>query len=95
MTAGRKPEHFPEARERDRRVFEYLANDRRGDPHMRNKATRNTIAYDLNEDDPRKITYALHRLRRRGLVEHVAKGNEGHGYWALTQAGIDQWGKSK
>jgi predicted MarR family transcription regulator len=88
MTAGRRPEHFPEARERDRRVLEYLENDWHGLPHMRNKASRNTIAYDLNEDDPRKIKYALHRLRRRGLVKHVAKGNEGHGYWALTDAAV-------
>lgn len=86
---GRRPEDFPEARQRDDAVLRYLDEDRRGLPYLRNKATRNAIAYDLGEDDPRKIKYALHRLRARGLVRHVAKGNEGHGYWELTEKGTE------
>lgn len=84
---GRRPEDFPEARARDRAVLEYVRDDRYGLPHLRNKATRNMIAYDLDEDNPRLISRSLERLKRRGLVRHVAKGNEGHGYWVAVRDG--------
>lgn len=78
---GRRSQDYPEAVARDMRVLTYLKDNARSHYSIRESATRNTIAADLEEADPRKVTYALHRLRRRGLVRHVAKGNEGHGYW--------------
>ena len=73
---GRRPEDFPDARVRDRSVINNLA---------RAGMTRNQLAVALGvEHRPQLITYSLHRLRRRGLVAHVAKGCEGHGYWTLT-----------
>jgi len=73
---GRRPEDFPDARMRDVLV---LAALRQG-----GQASRNNLADRLGED-PRKIRYALNRLRARGLVVHIKKGNEGHGYWAVTK----------
>lgn len=86
---GRRPEDFPEARQRDDAVLRYLISAAQSHYSIRIQSTRNRIACDLNEDDPRKIRYALHRLRARGLVRHVAEGNEGHGYWELTEKGRD------
>lgn len=78
---GRRSEDFPEARHRDDRVIAHLRR------YFPAGATRNVIAIMLGEDDHRKITYALHRLRSRGLVRHVPKGNEGHGYWIAIKDG--------
>lgn len=72
---GRRPEDFPDARMRDSLV---LAALRRG-----GRMSRNTLA-DRLQEDPKRIRYALNRLRSRGLVVHINKGNEGHGYWAVA-----------
>ena len=82
---GRRAEDFPEARTRDDRVLSYLVNAARSHYSVRVRSTRNMIATDLDENEPRKITYALHRLRSRGLVRRVPVGNEGHGYWEATE----------
>ena len=86
---GRRAEDFPDAVARDRAVLNYL----KGASHhwsSREASTRNVIAADLGESDPRKIAYSLHRLRRRGQVQHVSKGNEGHGFWALAEGASDE-----
>jgi hypothetical protein len=81
---GRRPEEFPEARARDRAVLSWLGN---GPLHGHPGHTRNSLAAAL-ATDRKLITYSLARLRRRGLVEHVARGCEGHGYWVLTLRGF-------
>lgn len=70
---GRRPEDFPEARKRDAKVLGML---HRSSPGL----TRNHLAALVHES-PDSVRYALDRLRNRGLVIHVAKGHEGHGYW--------------
>jgi hypothetical protein len=45
--------------------------------------SRNEVAGRLGVA-PRLASYALHRLRRLGIVRHVPRGNEGHGYWAVS-----------
>jgi hypothetical protein len=84
---GRRPEEFPEARMRDRAVILCLGNRPEG-------ATRNLIS-DLLATDRKLITYSLARLRHLGLVEHVARGCEGHGYWVLTLRGYLDRGRSE
>lgn len=74
---GRRPEDFPDARRMDDCVISCLRDRPVG-------ATRNLIA-ELLDVEPRKITYALHRLRSRGLVTHVARGCEGHGFWKIKE----------
>jgi len=76
---GRRPEDFPAAVIRDQIVMEYLGSV--GDGPM---ITRNLIAKSMGTE-PRLISYSLERLRSRGLVEHVPHGNEGHGYWKITE----------
>lgn len=76
---GRRPEDFPAARRMDAAVTACLRDRPTG-------ATRNLIA-ELIGADPHRVTYALHRLRSRGVVEHVARGCEGHGYWKITDRG--------
>lgn len=77
---GRRPEEFPDARERDARVLTELRHNPAG-------LTRNQIALELDQE-PRKISYALHRLRSAGKIRRVPRGNEGHGYWeAITESG--------
>ena len=78
MAGGRKPEDFPEARKRDRRVLALLR--RYADTGL----TRNSLAHRTG-DSPLKIRYSLNRLRNQGLVEHIRKGREGHGYWAVVE----------
>jgi predicted MarR family transcription regulator len=74
---GRRPEDFPEARARDEKIIDLL--------RTYGGMTRNDLATNLYLDDrPKLVTYALHRLRLRGLVHHTPKGNEGHGAWAVT-----------
>jgi hypothetical protein len=80
----RRSEDFPEARQRDDLVASLLClaaapGAREDYPGMsRNDLSRATGYGKL------KIRYSLNRLRARGLVEHVRKGNEGHGYWAVV-----------
>jgi hypothetical protein len=74
---GRRPGDFPDAVFRDYTVIELLRYRPVG-------ATRNLIA-ELLETEPRKITYSLQRLAARGLVEHVARGCEGHGFWRIKE----------
>lgn len=76
---GRRPEEFPAARRTDDAVISCLRNRPVG-------ATRNLIS-ELLDIPHRRVTYALHRLRARGLVEHIARGCEGHGFWKLTEKG--------
>lgn len=75
---GRRPEDFPDVMARDREILEYLGSVGQGP-----MTTRNLIAKMMSLE-PRKVSYALERLRARGLVEHVPHGNEGHGYWTKT-----------
>lgn len=80
---GRRPEDFPEAMARDDRILKYL-RDAAHHWTTRESVTRNLIWVDLGID-PRLVSYSLERLRDRGLVEHIPKGNEGHGYWAAIR----------
>jgi predicted ArsR family transcriptional regulator len=73
---GRRPEDFPEVRDRDDRILKVL--------WLAGPVSRNYLA-DLLDIEPRMVRYALERLRSRGLAEHIAKGNEGHGYWAAIK----------
>lgn len=75
---GRRPEDFPEARKRDELIIKLLRAEPGG-------LTRNQLAMATGDmDNPRRVTYALHRLRMARKVGHVPEGNEGHGYWTLT-----------
>lgn len=75
---GRRPEDYPDVQARDNRIV-YLIR-KYGRPGI----SRNELA-DLAGETRLKVRYSLNRLRRRGLVEHVSKGNEGHGYWAVKE----------
>lgn len=83
--SGRKPEHFPEARERDRRILAFLTEMDPGSGLSRNELV------EREGSDPGLIRYSLNRLRAAGRsgrgprVEHIKKGNEGHGYWAVAE----------
>lgn len=72
---GRRHEDFPDVVERDQTILSHLG---------RAGYSRNQLAAIMGLT-PRKISYALHRLRSRGLVAHVPRGNEGHGYWIKTK----------
>lgn len=73
---GRRPEDFPDVRERDARILEFLTG--------RGQISRNDLARYLSIPR-RKVSYALHRLRSAGKVRRVPQGNEGHGTWeAIT-----------
>lgn len=76
MTGGRKPEDFPEARQRDTVVLGLLRGIVPGG------FSRNELA-DRADCTRAQTRYSLNRLRARGLVEHVKQGNEGHGFWAV------------
>lgn len=75
---GRRAEDYPDVVARDRRVVDLLEEA--------GPLDRNSVARALALE-PRTISYALERLRERGLVKHVPHGNEGHGYWAATEEG--------
>lgn len=77
---GRRPEDFPEVRERDARILHVV--------WLAGPVSRNYLA-DLLDLPPRKVSYALHRLRSAGKVRRVAEGNEGHGYWEAIKNGSD------
>ena len=81
---GRRHEDFPDVVTRDEEILEYLCW---ADPGP--KSSRNVIA-KLFGTEPRKVSYALDRLRKRGLVEHVPHGNEGHGYWRIRERSDQQ-----
>lgn len=89
---GRRPEDFPDVRARDSQIMELLTTlaDAMSEvgvwdpPGM----SRNELVAILGTE-PRKVSYALERLRARSLVEHVPHGNEGHGYWKTTEQGGD------
>jgi uncharacterized membrane protein len=74
---GRRPEDFPEARALDDLVLGMLRTGRE---------TRNELA-GIAGVPKRKVSYALHRLRSRGLVRRIPRGNEGHGYWESIEEG--------
>lgn len=76
---GRRPEDFPEAMELDRRVLGALRSIKPETGWTRNDLSRHLGA------DRRRVRYSLNRLRARGLVVHIPKGNEGHGYWAVAE----------
>jgi DNA-binding GntR family transcriptional regulator len=78
---GRRPEDFPEAVRLDEQIVHMLRTMR--DPFREPTGlSRNELAA-LSGADPRRVRYSLNRLRSRGLVVHINKGNEGHGYWAV------------
>jgi predicted transcriptional regulator len=80
---GRRSEDYPEAVQLDRVVRQLLlmVKDLDRDPPG---LSRNDLSEAL-QMDRRKIRYSLNRLRARGLVQHIPKGNEGHGYWAVVK----------
>jgi len=78
---GRRSEDYPDAVRLDESVIHMLRTMTRPgrDPQG---LSRNELA-GLTGCTRLKIRYSLNRLRARGLVQHVPKGNEGHGYWAV------------
>lgn len=80
---GRRPEDYPEAVRRDEQVLHLLRTMNRPGREP-GGLSRNELS-GLTGETRLKVRYSLNRLRRRGLVEHVSKGNEGHGYWAVTK----------
>lgn len=89
---GRRPEDFPDVRARDDRIMRYLTTlaDAMSEAEVWDPPgmSRNELVAIMGAE-PRKVSYALERLRTRGLVEHVPHGNEGHGYWKITEQGDD------
>ena len=88
---GRRHEDFPDVVERDESILSWV---RHGPRHGMPGHSRNSLAAALSLD-PRLVRYALDRLRARGLVEHVPKGNEGHGYWAAINTEGDSDGEAR
>lgn len=75
----RKSEDYPEAVARDARVHGLLSLAAVAEAGM----SRNKLA-EVIGCTGQQIRYSLDRLRKRGQVEHIRKGNEGHGYWAVV-----------
>lgn len=80
---GRRSEDYPEAVRLDEYVIHMLRTMTQPGREP-GGLSRNELA-GLAQVDRRKIRYSLNRLRSRGLVRHIPKGNEGHGYWAVVQ----------
>ena len=76
--AGRRSEDYPEVTQRDDRILKVL--------WLVGPVSRTYLArlFDL---PPRKVTYALNRLRTQGKVRRIREGNEGHGYWVAVRDG--------